>query len=171
PLSEVSISDALARVRTLFMDDPERARSVDVPATARIESGLRVVVDGPNGRHAVTDMATAIGGAATAGSPGWLLRAAHAACDATVIAMCAAEEGVELDSLEVTVDSDSDNRGLLGLDGAPAGPLVTRVRVRLTATGVPAERLRAIVERAESRSPVGHAVRNAVPVELVVATG
>lgn len=170
-MSEVSIGDALAQVRSLFVNQPDLARvRPDAPATARIESGLRVVVQGSHGRRAVTDMPVAMGGGATAGSPGWLLRAAHAACDATLIAMCAAEEGVELDSLEVTVDSDSDNRGLLGIDDAPAEPIVTRVRVRLSANDVPAERLRQIVERADARSPVGQAVRSAVPVEVVITT-
>lgn len=167
-MTEAEIQDAVARVRTFFAEHPEQARSADVHATARIESGLRVIVEGPHGRRAVTDMPRALGGAASAGSPGWLLRAAHAACDATVITMCAAEEGIELDHLEVTVDSDSDDRGLLGIADAPAGPFVTRVRIRLAAAGVPAERLRAMVHRAELRSPVEHAVRDAIPVEVEV---
>ena len=165
-----TIAEATERVRQFLTDHPEEARSADVPATARIDAGLGLTVDGPDGRSATTDMPTIVGGGGTAGSPGWLLRAAHAACDATVIAMCAAEEGIELDELEVTVDSDSDDRGLLGMDGAPAGPLVTRVRVRLSAAGVEPERLRTIVDRAELRSPVGQAMRTAAPVEIEVIT-
>jgi uncharacterized OsmC-like protein len=160
------IKEALERVRQFLSDHPEEARSADVPATARIDSGLRVSVEGPDERSATTDMPTVVGGGGTAGSPGWLLRAAHAACDATVIAMCAAEEGIELDQLEVTVDSDSDDRGLLGMDGAPAGPLVTRVRITISAAGVDPERLRALVDRAELRSPVGQALRGAGTVEV-----
>jgi uncharacterized OsmC-like protein len=64
-------------------------------------------------------MSTGVGGAATAPSPGWLLRASHVACDATLIAMRAAEEGVELSRLEVAVDSESDDRGILGMLSCP----------------------------------------------------
>jgi uncharacterized OsmC-like protein len=159
---------SIGRARQFLSDHPEQARSLDVPATARVEFGLRVVVEGPEGQNAITDMPAAVGGGGTAGSPGWLLRAAHAACDATVIAMSAAEEGIELQRLEVTVDSDSDDRGLLGLDGSPAGPIVTRVRIRLSAVDVSPEQLRALVDRAELRSPVGQALRVASPVEVSV---
>lgn len=167
-MSRDPLRDSIERVRQFLSDHPEEARSVDVPATARVEFGLRVVVEGPEGRNAITDMPAAIGGGGTAGSPGWLLRAAHAACDATVIAMCAAEEGFELQRLEVTVDSDSDDRGLLGLAGSPAGPIATRVGIRLSALDVSPERLRAMVDRAELRSPVGQALRVASPVEVSV---
>lgn len=164
------IAEAVERVRQFLSEHPEEARSGDVPATARIDSGLRVRVEGPDGRSAITDMPTVVGGGGTAGSPGWLMRAAHAACDATVIAMCAAEEGIELDQLEVTVDSDSDDRGLLGMEGAPAGPLVTRVHITISAAAVDPERLRALVDRAELRSPVGQALRTAGPVEVELVT-
>jgi len=109
-------------------------------------------------------MPTAIGGGESAPSPGWLSRAALANCDATVIAMRAAQLGVTLTTLEVTVDSESDDRGLLGMDDSiPAGPLSVRVRVRIGADGVAPERLREIVEWAEAHSPVGDALRRAVP--------
>ncbi len=53
-------------------------------------------------------------------------------------------------------------------DSVPAGPLSARVRVRIGAHGVPAERLRELVESAEKRSPVGDAIRRAVPTTLEV---
>lgn len=44
--------------------------------------------------------------------------------------MRAARLGVKLETLEVTVDSDSDNRGLLGLDDrVSAGLLSLRTKV------------------------------------------
>ena len=81
-----------------------------------------------------------------------------------MIAMRAAQLGVALTSLEVTVESESDSRGLLGLEGAGfPGPLAVRIAVRMGADGVPAEQLRQIVKWAEDHSPVGDAVRRAVP--------
>ena len=95
------------------------------------------------------------------------MRASHAACDATVIAMRAAEEGIELSLLEVSVESESDDRGLLGAaDEVTAGPLSTTVRVRISAPGVPEERLREVVDWAREHSPVDDAMRRAVPVHL-----
>jgi uncharacterized OsmC-like protein len=99
------------------------------------------------------------------------LRAAHAACDATLIAMRAAEEGIELSRLEVTVDSESDDRGLLGMDDStPAGPLSTRVRITVAAAGVPEEKLRELVSWAREHSPVDEAMLRAVPVSVEVET-
>ncbi len=77
--------------------------------------------------------------------------------------MRAAQVGVTLTFLEVTVDSESDDRGLLGMDDAiPAGPLNMRTRVRIEADGVKSERLQEIVAWAEAHSPVGDVVRRTV---------
>jgi uncharacterized OsmC-like protein len=100
------------------------------------------------------------------------LRAAHAACDATVIAMRAAEENIELSRLEVVVDSESDDRGLLGMDDTtPAGPIRSRVRIVLEAEGVSEARLQALVEWARRHSPVDDALIRPVPVSVEVAAG
>jgi uncharacterized OsmC-like protein len=114
-------------------------------------------------------MPKAIGGQASAPSPGWLLRAALANCDVTLIAMRAAQLGVTLTTLEVTVDSESDDRGLLGMDDSiSAGPLTMRTRVRIGAGGVTPDQLREIVEWAEAHSPVGDALRRAVSAQTEI---
>jgi uncharacterized OsmC-like protein len=83
--------------------------------------------------------------------------------------MRAAQEGITLQVLEVTVDSVSDDRGLLGMDeSVPAGPYSARVHVRIAAAGVSQERLRKIVEWADHHSPVTDCVRRAVPTTLDV---
>jgi uncharacterized OsmC-like protein len=83
--------------------------------------------------------------------------------------MRAAELGVPLQSLEVTVESESDDRGLLGMDDAiPAGPLSSRIRVRIAAAGVDPQRLRELVEWADHHSPVTDAIRRAVPTTVEV---
>lgn len=162
-----SIGDAILAAREHVRANPGDALGRDPTATATVDRGLRCVVRGPQGQELVSDMVPAVGGEGSAPSPGWVMRAAHAACDATVIAMRAAEEGVVLSSLEVTVDSESDDRGLLGVDEeAPAGPLSTRVRVHVSAAGVSEERLREIIDWALAHSPVGDAMHRAVPVEL-----
>jgi uncharacterized OsmC-like protein len=150
---------------------PEEAVAADAPATAVRLDGLRFRAEGPNG-EVITDMAEAVGGSASAPTPGWLLRAALASCDATIVAMEAAREGIDLTDLEVVVESDSDFRGLLGVgDPVSAGPLGVRVRIRLAADGATDDQLREIVRRAESRSPVGDAIARAVPVTTEIVTG
>jgi uncharacterized OsmC-like protein len=167
------IRDALRGARAYLTDHPDEARYRDSAATARIDGGLAVTVDGPDGATLRTDMPPSIGGRGAAPSPGWYLRAAHAACVATLVAMRAAEEGVTLRMLEVTVDSESDDRGITGTDAAiPAGPLSTTVRISLAADGVGGDLLRGIAEWGWRHCPVDDAIRRTVPVTAeVIAAG
>lgn len=165
-----SIRRAIETASTYLAEHPEIAAEADVAATASREQGLRFRVEGPNG-DLITDMSEAVGGGATAFTPGWLLRAALASCDATLVAMEAARDGVELTDLTVAVDSDSDSRGLLGVDDAvPAGPLAVRVRIQLAASNASNDQLREIAQRAESRSPVRDAVARAVSLTTEIVT-
>jgi uncharacterized OsmC-like protein len=171
-MAQRSIAVSIGRVREFLEAHPDKGLTADVPATATIEDGLRVRVVGPTGQVLHSDMPSAVGGAGSALSPGWLLRAAHAACDATVIAMRAAEEGVQLTALEVEVGSDSDDRGLVGAgDDVPAGPLRTAVRIRIAADGVDLDRLHSIIDWAREHSPVDDALRRSVPIDVTIEAG
>jgi uncharacterized OsmC-like protein len=115
-------------------------------------------------------MPKSVGGGGSAPSPGWLLRAAQASCLATLIAMRAAQRGLDVGRVEVVVDSESDDRGILGIDDSvPAGPLSSRARVRIESNGVAREDLEQLIQWAETHCPVQDAVRRAVPcsVELI----
>jgi uncharacterized OsmC-like protein len=163
-MSTQEIQAAIKRVADFLEKHPEKARYTDTAATAVVDEGLRCRVEGSDGAYMISDMPKAIGGGGSAPSPGWLMRAALANCDATVIAMRAAQEGIALTTLEVTIDSESDDRGLLGLDEEiPAGPFHVRTRIRIGAKDVSAEQLHAIIEWAEIHSPVADAIRRAVP--------
>ncbi len=144
--------------------------SPDVPATATLDRGRLVRVTGPKGEVA-SDMAEAAGGGGSAPTPGWYLRAALASCDATVIAMAADAAGVRLTRLVVTVESDSDARGVLGDGDVPPGPVQVRVRVDVAADGAGEEELRELVLRAEERSAVRDALTRAVPTATEVVVG
>jgi uncharacterized OsmC-like protein len=149
-------------------EHPEEGRYTDSTATAVLEGPLRVRIEGPDGYSTVTDMPSSVGGGDSAPSPGWVFRAALASCEATLIAMRAAQAGVDLSRLEVRVDSESDDRGILGMsDDVPAGPLTVRVRVSLTATR-PSDEIRSLVEDATARCPVHDAVVRAVPIAVEV---
>ena len=167
-----TIATAVAGAREYLSAHPEEARYRDSAATAVIEDGLRVRVEGPDGASVITDMVSAVGGGGSAPSPAWLFRAGHASCVATLITLAAAVEGVELTRLEVTVDSESDDRGILGIDPAvPAGPLSLRVNVRIASATADEGRLREIVEWGRVHCPVDDLARRAVPVEVVVQVG
>jgi uncharacterized OsmC-like protein len=71
----------------------------------------------------------------------------------------------------VTVESESDSRGLLGVDDSVRpGPLGIRVRIQLAADNATEDQLREIVQRAESRSPVNDAIARAVSVTTEIVT-
>ena len=171
-MSAEHIRAAIERATGYLTEHPDEARSTDSAATASVVEGLVVRVTGPRGETITTDMVPSVGGTASAPSPGWLLRAAEASCVATLIAMRAAMLGVTLDALEVTVDSESDDRGLLGIDPAtPAGPLSGRVRIRLAAAGVDAAELEQMAHWGVEHCPVCDALERAVPITTEVTTG
>ena len=166
-----AIRQAIQAATNHLAQHPEDAQSTDSKATATVVDGLAVRVTGPGGASITTDMVPSVGGTATAPSPGWLLRAAEASCVATLIAMRAAMLGITLDELEVSVDSESDDRGILGIDDTvPAGPLTGRVAVRLTAAGVEAATLDEIARWGVVHCPVCDALERHVPVAVEVTT-
>lgn len=175
-MSQQEIREKLEAAIGYLTMNPDEARYTDSPATARLvdTQGLKVDVSGPDDARVTTDMPTSVGGTNTSQSPGWYLRAAEASCVATLVAMRAAQEGVALQELEVTVDSESDDRGILGMsDEVPAGPLRTRIRVRVRGARVDDEDevvWDTIVHWAVEHCPVTDAVRRAVPLTVEITT-
>jgi uncharacterized OsmC-like protein len=165
------IRSALEAATSHYAANPADARSRDSLATATLRDGLVVQVQAPTGERITTDMVASVGGTETAPSPGWLLRAAEASCVATLIAMRAATLGITLDTLEVAVDSESDDRGMLGMDDSvPAGPLTGRVHVRITAEGADPATLDEMARWGVEHCPVCNALKRPVPIAVEVAT-
>ncbi|OUS04817.1 hypothetical protein A9Q96_14000 [Rhodobacterales bacterium 52_120_T64] len=168
-MSVEHIQNSVNDVITYLNENPKDALSNDPPVTAVMENGLRCRATGTGGESIVTDMPEAIGGGGSAPSPGWLSRAALATCDATRIALHAAHVGVTLDTLTVTIDSVSDDRGLLGLDDSvPAGPLSVQTQITIGAAGVDENVLREIVDFSVAHSPVSDGCRRATPTNINV---
>jgi uncharacterized OsmC-like protein len=164
------IRAAIETASEKLSEHPEMAVGTDAAAVAIREDGLRFRVDGPQGA-VVSDMSKSVGGGASAPTPGWLLRASLAACDATLVAMEAAREGIDLTELTVSVESDSDFRGVLGVDDSVnPGPLAIRTRFELAARDATEEQLREIVRRAEQHSPVRDAVVREVSMSTEIVT-
>jgi uncharacterized OsmC-like protein len=165
------IAAAMQRVEKTLQRRPETGIHDDASATARWESGTRIVASHANGAQVLTDMPNELGGSGDQVSPGWLFRAGVASCLATCIAMNAAAEQIELTTLEVFANSRSDLRGLLGMADAAgeivsAGPSDVQLRISIAARGASPERLRILVDDSCHRSPMLLALRNAVPVDM-----
>jgi len=168
-MSNQRIQEAVKSATKYYTENPDQAISKDKSATAIVENGLRCRATASDGTTLVSDMSKGIGGGATAPSPGWLLRAALASCDASMIALRAAELGITLTTLEVTVSSTSDDRGLFQIDDSiPAGPLNVEVHVKLGGDQVSKKQLHELVAWAERHSPVGDSIRRAVPLNVSV---
>jgi uncharacterized OsmC-like protein len=166
------IGDAVRAASAYLTEHPSEARYRDAHARALLVSGLRVAVDGLGGEHVETDMPKGIGGTATLPSPGWYFRAATAACVASLIGIRAAALGISLEkgSVEVIVDSESDDRGILGLDDTvAAGALSMKIVVGVRSRTADRPALEALVRWAVDHCPVSDTVRRSVPVEVVVA--
>ena len=117
-----------------------------------------------------TDMPASVGGSALAAPPGWYMRAAAASCVATLIAMRAASVGKALSGLSVTIGSESDDRGILGVDEAiPSGPFSMNIAIR--SEGIAGTDLRETADWAVKHCPVTDAIARAVPLSIEVRPG
>jgi uncharacterized OsmC-like protein len=165
----MSIADAISQASVYLTAHPDEARYRDSHARAHLASGLLVEVTGPDAERLTTDMPAGIGGTATAPSPGWFLRAATASCVASLVAVRAAATGAILRSVDVEVDSESDDRGILGLDPMiPAGALSTKVVVSIDAPGMDRQALEALAAWAVEHCPVSDTITRAVPLSVEV---
>jgi uncharacterized OsmC-like protein len=161
-MADSQILAALEKLSQAIASQPEKAQAKHSPATAIRKTGVKCQVTGPAGEQIETDMPAAMGGTALGPNPGWFFRASLASCCATVIAMHAARLGVNLTTLKVTVESDGDHRGILGLDDRiSAGMSSLRTSVQIGADNANPEQLAELVRWAEEHSPVGCTVREA----------
>jgi uncharacterized OsmC-like protein len=149
--------------------NPEKAKIKGKAATAVLEDGLKVRTTGPKEQMIVSDIPSTLGGGESAPAPGWYMQAALAACYASGIALKAAQKSIELSTLEVSIDAESDGRGFFGFDETiKAGPLNVKAIVVIGAKGVEDEKLRDLVNQVYKYSWVGNAVRRSVPIKTEV---
>lgn len=165
------IAEGMERVASVLRKRPSAAVQDDAEAIAHWGGGLRVTARHPGGTEVDTDMPPELGGTGEAVSPGWLVRAGAASCAVTRIVMSAAAEGIPLESVNATMSSRSDARGLLGMRDAAdtpffAGPTHLRLKVRVVAPGVPHATIARIVEESCRSSPVSAALQTALTVEV-----
>lgn len=161
------IKESVEKVIDHYTNNAIQARDAGVSVTATMEDGLRCRVEGADGTSIVTDMPKGIGGVGLRPSPGRLYRASLASCDATLLALRAAQIGLNLTTLEVTVEGDPDDTSMLGFLGIdeniPPGEHGLVTHFRLGSDSTSAEKLRELAEWVVAHSPVGDSVRRAIP--------
>lgn len=107
-------------------------------------------------------------GADNAPLPVELLLAALASCLTGGIGNIASARGVELTSVESSIEGEMDAQGILGLsDEVRNGFEKIRIDFRIEGNA-PEEKLRKIVEQSRARSAVFDVITNGTPVEVTV---
>ncbi len=167
------IATALRRVERIFAHSPEKAKGADSSAHTVWKGGTQVLAMHDNGTRMTTNMSCEFGGTGEGVTPGWLFRAGIAACMNTTIVLTAAAQEITLDSLEVSVTSRTDARGILGMQEAEGGPIYAgpgdmRLQVRIASREATAKQLQELVALSLKRSPIPNAVMHATPLALDV---
>jgi uncharacterized OsmC-like protein len=141
--------------------------------TTRVRPGGLACDIEDGGWKLVADEGPDLGGDGLGPDPGVFTRAGLGSCLAIGYVMWAAVLEVPLDSVEVTVETDYDARGLFGVDDTIApGWSAVRYTAKISSPA-PQERVRELVEHADRHSSVLDIIRRALPVsgELRVSAG
>lgn len=175
-MSLQNVAAAMQRVQSAFTRRPTSAVADDGAAVTHWQGGLGMRTVHASGLQVLTDMPAAMGGSGEHVSPGWLMRAGLASCLATRITMEAAARGIDLTALQVTAESQSDSRGLLGMSGddkapIPARPLQVQLHVILSANNASPDALSEMVEYCQPMAPVSDTVAHSVPIALSISVG
>lgn len=138
-----------------------------------MEEGLRCSVEKLDGTEILkTDMPKGIGGGGSAPTPGTLFRASLVSCDVTLVALRAAQVGINLTTLEATLEGDPEDNSTLGFlgidDSIPAGELNLHISFRLGSDNASPESLHELIDWVEAHSPVGDSVTRAIPLSKAV---
>ncbi|MBA7470321.1 hypothetical protein ES707_05604 [subsurface metagenome] len=112
------------------------------------------------------DEPVVLGGTDRGVSPMELTLTALAACVAIAIAYSAAEDGVEVDSIELDVEGNLDLRGFFEVsEGVRPGFEEIRLTVRVDADA-PWEKIEELVNHGYRRSPVAGSLEGRVPIRV-----
>ncbi len=151
--------------------DPARMRRTNrVEGVWRVEGGpqFSAVLAFQGGEVELeADQPPFAGGGGRAPGPVQYCLYAFASCFAATFATLAASEGIALEELRVSAESDLNFGAVFGLD---EGAVVEGVRLRLeVSSNAPPERLRALEEEARRRCPAAYCISNPIKLETEVA--
>lgn len=149
------------------------ARRKNPAAGRRTLSGITSWNGGAHSTTIIRDFAipadepAAIGGTNRGPSPTELVLTGLSACVVTGIAYSAAEEGIEVDLIEVDVEGHLDVGGFLEVEGARPGLEEVRLIVRVDA-GAPREKIKELIDHGCRRSPVAASLGEKVRIKVCI---
>lgn len=163
-----SIAGALERLQAAVDRRPGFGRATNT-VTAYLGGGVRcVAVERP--WEFDSDLPPALGGEHAAPSPSEFVRAALANCLAMGYRLRAAERGIELRSVRVTVETESEVRGMLRHDAdVPPGVTAVRYHVEIDSPADDHE-IEALVDDADQLSPVLDMLRRPQIIDRTVSS-
>ena len=139
------IRTALERVRKVIELRPAVAKG-SMTTHLRLQDGVRCTARYED-RSFEIDEPVSVGGDGSAPSPGVYGLSALAACLAMTVKMQAAQAGVPINAIDVTVEGDYDDRGMFAIDGIPPGFEGFRLKIAVE-TPAAGEEVRAVTDRA-----------------------
>lgn len=162
-----SISAALGRVEKAVTKHPSLGLDTDRSVTT-LTGGLRCTsVEGA--WRFETDLPDTMGGAGSGPSPGVLGRAALGSCLAMGYQLRAARLGVDLGSVTVEIEADSDVAGMLSAD-ASARPGYSEVRYHVSVESPASEAdILRVLDEGDALSPYRDVFSAATPMKRTVS--
>lgn len=162
------IRDAFDRMQHVFSKRPAVAQA-SATMRARIIDGVHC--EAREGDWLLSlDMPVEAGGTNAGATPGVHGRAALASCLAIGYSIELARAGIEARSIEVELQVDYDNRGIVGMDNVRPGYLDVRHTLYLE-TDAPLDMVQPALERAQRNSPYLDVFSIAQPVSGHVVFG
>lgn len=169
--SKVDVRARQKVIRQLYLDDPESAVEV-----LRVHGGdgdltdplhVAVAIDSAPELLLRSGAHRAVGGDGDAPCSSDLLLAALASCQEITLRMVAANMGIDLEELEISVEADWDPRGTLAMgEQFPVGITAIRAHTRVAVAGDQREeRARRLLRSAERYCVVLQTLRAGVPIE------
>ncbi|MFT5665386.1 MAG: putative OsmC-like protein [Gammaproteobacteria bacterium] len=125
----LKIEAALSRNVRAFQQRPSVAKDTTSCRTTLRDGFFCTTREGD---HIIeTDMPEIMGGAGNGPTPGVLGRACLASCIAMGIKIAATQNKISINTIQVDLEMDWDNRGMLGIDGISAGPSNIKIRLAI----------------------------------------
>jgi uncharacterized OsmC-like protein len=171
PASNVDVRARQAPIRQRYLDSPDG--SVEVLSVhggrSNLADPLHVVVSLDSSPDVLVRSGAhpAVGGDGDVPCSGDLLLAALAACQETTLRMVAANMGIDLEELEISVEADWDPRGTLAMGKEfPIGITAIRAHTRVVVRGDEREeRAARLLHSAERYCVILQTLQAGVPVE------
>ena len=158
-----SIASSLERLEAVARKRPEFARDTYHSVTTLVD-GLQCRSE-ERGWQVQSDLPATIGGAGSGPTPGMLGRAALGSCLAMGYKLHAERLGVQLTSIQIEVEADSDDAGMLFLD-SEARPGYSEVRYHVDIVSPePEELVLKVLDEGDALSPYRDVFSQSTPMQ------